>query len=112
MKKKTKPVKHAKSRHATATSWKPGVSGNPLGRPRVGNSLAETLRDFLDEPGTGGNGGRKRQLIARLFQAATAKNLSVAAAKLLIETATDLDFTSRLAALEERVSQLMALKVV
>jgi len=28
--------------------WKPGVSGNPRGRPRRGESLSEALRDQVD----------------------------------------------------------------
>lgn len=32
------------SKKRRATSWKPGQSGNPKGRPKSGESLAETLR--------------------------------------------------------------------
>lgn len=34
-------------RAATAGSFKPGVSGNPGGRARTGESFASVLRDFL-----------------------------------------------------------------
>ena len=29
--------------------WKPGVSANPKGRPKTGNSLAELMREFLQQ---------------------------------------------------------------
>lgn len=38
-KQKRKPPKSA---------WKPGQSGNPKGRPRVGHALAEAIRDVCD----------------------------------------------------------------
>ncbi len=33
----------------TRTSWKPGQSGNPSGRPRLGNSITELIRQNLDK---------------------------------------------------------------
>jgi glycine/D-amino acid oxidase-like deaminating enzyme len=32
----------------TPGSWKPGQSGNPKGRPRAGNALAEVIRTEID----------------------------------------------------------------
>lgn len=29
--------------------WKPGESGNPLGRPKKGHSITETIRAMMDE---------------------------------------------------------------
>jgi hypothetical protein len=94
-----KPVKQAKNRHATATSWKPGKSGNPAGRPRSGFALAEVLREFLDEPVK--KGDRKRHLIQRLFSAATGKVTNIPAAKLIFDTYARTDVEERLARLEQ-----------
>lgn len=47
----------------TRTSWKPGESGNPRGRPLKGQSMAEAIRDELDDSGRGRT--TKRQRIAR-----------------------------------------------
>ena len=35
-------------RRLPSTAWKPGQSGNPRGRPRSGNALAETIRRIVD----------------------------------------------------------------
>ena len=37
--------KHVKN----PSRWQPGQSGNPAGRPKLGNSLAEKVRDALQE---------------------------------------------------------------
>ena len=36
-------------RPAPSTAWKPGQSGNPGGRVKTGTSVAETLRQMLEE---------------------------------------------------------------
>lgn len=99
-----RPAKQANIRqrgHATRTSWRPGQSGNPNGRPPGGNALAAVLRDYLDEPATKGTTvDRKRTLVARLYRAATARTCSVAAAKLLFEVAGGFETEARIAALE------------
>jgi hypothetical protein len=101
-------VKHQvnSKRSATPASWKPGQSGNPAGRPRSGFALAETLRDFLNEPGSGAHPDRKRALMARLFAAATGRNVSVPAAKLIFDTVLSFDLEDRLAALEAKIAEL------
>jgi hypothetical protein len=105
-KKKAQSVKQTAKRPAPRSAWKPGESGNPHGRPRTGNALAEVLRDYLNEPLAGTMSDRKRLLVHRLFQVATGKNVQVAAAKLLIEVAGAIDTDSRLSALETEISEL------
>lgn len=41
------PTKHPKTAHLNAP-WKPGQSGNPLGRPK-GKSLLHEIREVLDD---------------------------------------------------------------
>jgi hypothetical protein len=85
---------------ANRTTWKPGQSGNPAGRPRSGLALAEVLRCYLDEPLK--TGDRKRKLIERLYSMATSSDSgSVAAMRLLIETANRNELEERVIALEE-----------
>jgi len=36
-------------KQANMTSWKPGQSGNPKGRPPKGHSITETIRSMMDE---------------------------------------------------------------
>src|SRR4051794_3473748 len=58
---------------ARATQFKPGISGNPSGRPR-GTSLTARLRDKLDEPAPGEPGKVLADVIAdRLIELATDK---------------------------------------
>lgn len=49
---KPKPEKHGRNRdtskHANASTWRPGQSGNPNGRPRAGTAFAELGRERLD----------------------------------------------------------------
>lgn len=35
------------------TSWKPGQSGNPAGRPKKGETLTDTLRGLVDRKALG-----------------------------------------------------------
>lgn len=36
-------------KQANQTSWQPGQSGNPNGRPPKGHSITETIRSMMDE---------------------------------------------------------------
>ena len=42
------PATPTPKRASTSTTWKPGQSGNPRGRPRKGNALAEMVREAAD----------------------------------------------------------------
>lgn len=53
--------------------WKPGQSGNPRGRPRKGNAVAELLRDALEkipeaERITAQKAGRKARILAEIIR--------------------------------------------
>jgi hypothetical protein len=37
------------SKYTPKTAWKPGQSGNPLGRPKKGHSITETIKAMMDE---------------------------------------------------------------
>lgn len=95
------PVKHEKIRKPRPTAWKPGHSGNPAGRPRAGNTVAEVMRDYLDEP-SGKSIDRKRKLVESVYDLAIRGN--VAAVKLIVEIVGDLALEERVAALEARIS--------
>ena len=59
------------------TSWKPGVSGNPAGRPLKGYSITETAREMLNaKPEI------KRALVTKVLERAL-KNNDIVAIKLL-----------------------------
>ena len=47
-------------------NWKPGVSGNPKGRPPLGESMTELMREFLDGTEEGQTVPRKQQLIRKI----------------------------------------------
>ena len=101
-----KPDKQGFNRHRNITSWKPGQSGNPFGRPRAPSSLAESWRDYLDgRSGSKDNWSRKLRLAQRLYNLAI-RNGSVPAAKLLIEQVVRIELEERLTSLEERVQEL------
>ena len=101
-----KPDKQGFNRHRNITSWKPGQSGNPFGRPRAPSSLAESWRDFLDgRSGTKDTWSRKVRLAQRLYNLAI-RNGSVPAAKLLVEQVAKAEIEERLSALEEHVAAL------
>jgi len=57
-----------KPKRIPSTAWKPGQSGNPAGRPRKGNALAECVRMLVDP----------RELVARAAQLAQSKDERVA----------------------------------
>jgi hypothetical protein len=113
-KKKPDAVKQLKNsrrkKAATPGSWKPGVSGNPHGRPRSGFALAEIWRDYLDEDA--GNGvNRKRRLIEQLYRIADSKAPSIPAIRLIVETTTSpASFEEQLVALQEQVAEILASK--
>lgn len=53
--------------------WKPGQSGNPRGRPRKGNAVAELLRDALEkipeaERVLAEKSGRKARILAEIIR--------------------------------------------
>jgi hypothetical protein len=61
----------------TRTSFKPGVSGNPKGRPKKGLSLAEKFRDALAEKANGdGDYTKLDQLIDKTVEMALAGDQS------------------------------------
>jgi len=102
-------VKHRAPKKATAASWKPGVSGNPSGRPRVGNSLAEVFRDYLNEPlGTPlkKTCNRKEALVDRLFKLTEGKSYAVGASRLICETVGNFEIEERLQVLERKMDML------
>ena len=86
-------------RTAPRSAWKPGQSGNPQGRPRSPNSLAELLRKYLDRKE--GGRARKHLLVARLYTEATTGANVVAAVRLVFEIVGTLDIEARLTSLEE-----------
>jgi hypothetical protein len=98
------PVKQVGNRKPG--TWKPGQSGNPKGRPRVGNSLAECLRDYL-EASDKDKRTRKQALVEKLYAAATGDNC-VPAARLIIETLGQLDLEARLTTLLETLERVEA----
>lgn len=74
------PAKHGRnqgrSKHANATTWRPGQSGNPAGRPPVGMSIAERLRAFLDQPDAKRKGTRLDAILSMLYELAVSGNVS------------------------------------
>ena len=112
--KPSKPRKAStKSRKATSGSWRPGVSGNPRGRPRSGNSLAEVFRVYLNEkapvPGSPKRQWRTRQeiLAARLFDMAISPMGCVAAVRLFCDVVGTFEVEVRLQELESKVSVVL-----
>ena len=101
---KKEPVKQVKNRQPTRTSWKPGQSGNPKGRPPVRNSLAETFRDYLDARDKKSGRIRKNLLADRLF-ALTEE--SVAAIRLFCDTVGNFELEERLQRLEGQMETLL-----
>ena len=91
-------------RRAPHSAWKPGQSGNPKGRPRLGNSLAECLREYLDAPDRSKR-IRKEALVAKLYQASIGIN-PVPAARLIFEIMGGLHVEDQLAALLEKLEGL------
>ena len=57
----------------TSTSWKPGQSGNPKGRPRRESSLVQILNKRIDR--RSGPGTIKQRIADRLIAEAMAGNL-------------------------------------
>ena len=50
--------------------WKPGISGNPKGRPKQEHSITQTIRDMMDEKPE-----IKRALGGKIFQLALAGDM-------------------------------------
>jgi hypothetical protein len=44
-----KPANTQKSKKKTSTSWKPGQTGNPRGRPKEGTSLTSIWKELLEQ---------------------------------------------------------------
>jgi hypothetical protein len=86
-------------------NWTKGKSGNPKGRPLVGNSLAECMREYLESKEKGNSLTRKQDLVAKLYKSALGDN-PVPAARLIMETLGLLDFEDRLNAFEKTLDQL------
>jgi hypothetical protein len=86
-------------------TWKPGQSGNPKGRARVGNTLAECMREYLESKDKGLT--RKQRLSAKLYSVAMGDNC-VPATRLIMETLGLLDIEARLTALEGTLERIEA----
>lgn len=52
------------------SAWKPGQSGNPKGRPPMGESLTETMRAFLNEVPEGQELTYKQMFVKKSYQKA------------------------------------------
>ena len=101
--------KHTENRRAAPrTAWKPGQTGNPKGRPRLGNSLAECLRDYLEATDKG-KLARKQELVAKLYHAATGDNC-VPAQRLIFEVLGGMHVEAQLKALLETLERMEAKK--
>lgn len=83
----------------SSTSFAPGRSGNPSGRPRTGNTVAETVRTTLD--GDDDGVPRKERLVLKLYTMALEG--STAAARLLLDAAGNVEIEERIAALESAI---------
>ncbi|MGA2764340.1 MAG: hypothetical protein ABSG17_13350 [Spirochaetia bacterium] len=83
---------------------------NRKGRPKTGYALAEVLRAYLDEPSGHADRTRKQHLAERLYAAATARNVSVAAARLIFETVLNTEIDERLERIESKLAVLEAVK--
>lgn len=67
--------KQGESRHPNAneTSFKPGQSGNPNGRPKKGHSITERVKELLNS-----DPERKDRIINKILDAAEAGDLNAA----------------------------------
>lgn len=72
-----KQEKSTKPKKPRGGSWKKGVSGNPNGRPKTGESVAEYVREILEE----NDGERRTKIIMRAYNAAIDKNVEEADAE-------------------------------
>jgi hypothetical protein len=70
-------------RPPTRTAWPKGVSGNPKGRPRVGNTIAELTRELLEKPA--GKTTDREEIISKAI--ALAKDGSLGHAEFLFNRA-------------------------
>ena len=53
-----------------AKGFKPGVSGNPKGRPKKGKTITDALKKYLEEKDKGSDITRKQQLIQSIYSLA------------------------------------------
>jgi hypothetical protein len=67
------------------SAWKPGQTGNPKGRPKLGNSIAECVRDYMTDRDKADKQTRTYRLVEHLYASATGDN-PVPAARLILET--------------------------
>lgn len=75
--------------------FKPGQSGNPAGRPRKGDALADRIRAKLEEPNAAGV-TRKDALIDTLFEMAAEKDMR-AISKIMDYVQSDYQYALRYA---------------
>lgn len=89
--------------------FKPGKDPNRnlKGRPRLGNSVAECMRDFMSAKDKGDPLTRTQNLVKHLYGSSTGDN-PVPAARLILETLGLLDFEDRLNALEKVLEEIKA----
>lgn len=73
-----KQANNKQSSMVRETSWKPGQSGNPHGRPKKGYSIAEVWRSMF-----AADSEKKHQLADKIFQAAV--NGDTQAQKLIVQ---------------------------
>lgn len=59
----------------SSTSWKPGQSGNPGGRPKDGESMSSLMREILEEEvdTPAGKITRRKLFLRRIYQLAVYK---------------------------------------
>jgi hypothetical protein len=67
----------------TNTTWQPGQSGNPKGRPPKGESLTELLMAYLEKKPEGTNSTYKQLFVEKLVNMAVVKG-NLGAMKLII----------------------------
>jgi hypothetical protein len=95
------------SKRAKEVRGRPFAVGDPRinrkGRPRIGNSLAEALREYLEGKEKGST--RKTALVEKLYLAALGDNC-VPAARLIVETLGALDLEARFAAIEKALDRI------
>ncbi len=62
-----------KQKNSRDTQFKPGVSGNPSGRPPKEHSLTDLLREALEQPHDETGKTKKQHVIETLYEIATKK---------------------------------------
>ncbi len=93
--------------HRTSTSWRPGESGNPAGRPPNGLTLAEVMRELLDQSVGKGPRTKKEKLADAVYTLAVSKKGgAMTAARLIFEVVGGADMVERFKAMERRLEML------